>query len=252
MGDGQLDNAATFQSRRAEAAQQNEPIVFLPGMMCDARLFGSQIKEFGRNRPIHLPTLSLDDSIEAMAQRVLAHAPPVFALAGLSLGGIVAMEVIRQAPTRVSRLALLDTNALPELPAKAAEREPQIARVLSGRLLDVMRDEMKPNYLAPGPARQHVMDLVLEMAVELGEGPFVRQSRALQRRPDQQATLRRIAVPTLVLCGEEDELCPPERHEFMSSLIPRSRLVIVPDAGHMPTLEQPELTNAALGEWLLS
>ena len=146
--------------------------------------------------------------------------------------------------------ALLDTNALSETPHVAAQREPQIVAAQAGRLVDVMREEMKPNYLAPGPKRGEVLDLVLAMAKSLGPEVFVAQSRALQRRPDQQATLRKVTVPALVLCGEHDILCPLRRHELMAGLLPNSRLVVVPYAGHLPTLEQPGAVNAAMADWL--
>lgn len=227
-----------------------EPLVLLPGMMCDGRVFGPQIKYFGRTRAIHLPPLTRHDRVEALAREVLKYAPDHFALAGLSMGGIVAMEVIRQAPERVSRIALFDTNALAETPQVAAAREPQIVKVMAGLLPEVMRDEMKPNYLAEGPSREAVLDLVLEMALDLGEGAFVRQSRALQKRPDQQATLRRIVVPTLILCGAEDALCPVERHEFMAEMVPQSELRIIANAGHLPTLEQPEAVIRDMEAWL--
>ncbi|SHE43189.1 Pimeloyl-ACP methyl ester carboxylesterase [Litoreibacter ascidiaceicola] len=227
-----------------------EPLVFLPGMMCDGRLYGPQIKALGRDRAIHLAPICAHETVEALATEVLASAPPTFALAGLSMGGIVAMEVVRRAPARVTRLALMDTNALAETPAYAAAREPQIARVMAGSLVEVMREEMKPDYLAPGAGRQAVLDLVMDMALDMGEGVFLRQSRALQRRPDQQNVLRKLKIPTLILCGEHDRLCPVARHQFMADLIFRATLVVVPDAGHLPTLEQPEAVNAALKQWL--
>lgn len=190
------------------------------------------------------------DSMADLARDVLAVAPPEFALAGLSMGGIVAMEILRQAPERVRRVALLDTNPLPDPPEKAPLREGQVAKVLRGGLVEVMRDEMKPNYLAPGPGQGEVLDLCMQMAQTLGPDVFARQSQAIQTRPDQTATLRRVDVPALVLCGEADTLCPPERHELMRDLIPGAKLVVIPNAGHLPTLEQPDLTNKALETWL--
>ncbi len=225
------------------------PLVLLSGMMCDARLFGPQIAAFG-GRALHLAPLVGASSIQAMAAQILAEAPPRFALAGLSMGGIVAMEVIAQAPARVERLALLDTNPCTELPEVQARRAPQIARVLAGGLTEVMRDEMKPNYLTDGPDRDAILALCMEMACALGPQVFANQSRALRDRPDQQDTLRLVAVPTLVLCGRGDVLCPVERHELMHRLIPHSTLHIVENAGHLPTLEQPFDTTAALARWL--
>lgn len=166
------------------------------------------------------------------------------------MGGIVAMEVLRQAPTRVARLALLDTNPLAEAPQVAARRAPQVAKVQRGQLQAVMRDEMKPNYLTDGPHRAAILDLCMDMAGALGPDVFVRQSRALQTRPDQQDILRTCRVPALVLCGRDDALCPVHRHVLMHELMPHSTLHIVENAGHLPTLEQPDETTAALLRWL--
>ncbi len=227
-----------------------EPIVFLPGMMCDARLFGPQIAELSSEYTVTVAPVTRGERIEEIASGLLDELPHRFALAGLSMGGIVAMEILRRAPDRVTRLALMDTNPLAETPAVAAGREPQMVRVKAGRLREVMRDEMKPNYLAPGPYRNEVLDLVMDMAEALGKDVFLRQSRALQRRRDQQSTLRKCKVPTLILCGEYDALCPVKRHTFMAELIPYAELRILTDAGHLPTLERPDATTAALRDWL--
>lgn len=219
-------------------------------MMCDGRLFGPQVAALGLTRAIHLAPLTNHDTVEALAAEVLAHAPPRFALAGLSMGGIVAMEVIRQAPERVERLALLDTNPRAELPEAKAKRGPQMEKVKAGKLRQVMRDELKPNYLIDGPRKPATMDLCMAMATDLGPEVFLRQSIALRDRPDQQDTLRAVRVPTLVLMGAEDRLCPRDRHELMHDLIPGSRFEVIDDAAHMPTLEQPDKTTAALIRWL--
>lgn len=227
-----------------------EPLLFLPGMMCDARLYGPQLAAFSHNRPVMVAPFGLHETVQAIATDVLAQAPSRFALAGLSMGGIVAMEVVRQAPERITRLALLDTNPKAEAPEIAARREPQIAKVQDGHLRAVMRDEMKPNYLTDGPNTGQILDLCMAMAETVGPEAFVSQSRALQSRPDQQDTLRGVSVPTLILCGEDDTLCPLHRHELMHELIPGSTLTVISGAGHLPTLEQPDATNEALAEWL--
>ena len=228
----------------------NDPLVLLPGMMCDARLYGPQITAFSHERSVMVTPIGDHDTVAALAVDVLADAPPVFALAGLSMGGIVAMEVFRQAPDRITRLALLDTNPKAEVAAVAQNREPQIDKVRAGGLRAVMRDEMKPNYLSDGPNMGQILDLCMAMAETLGPEVFVRQSRALQTRPDQQETLRSVKVPTLILCGEDDSLCPLHRHELMHDLIPHSTLTVIAHAGHLPTLEQPDATNEALTKWL--
>ncbi|MEO1152860.1 MAG: alpha/beta fold hydrolase [Pseudomonadota bacterium] len=227
-----------------------EPVVFLPGMMCDARLFGPQTAALSGSQAVHHAPITGGETIGDLALDVLSDAPPRFALAGLSMGGIVAMEVIARAPERVTRLALLDTNHRAETPEKAAARAPQITAVRAGRLVEIMRDEMKPNYLAPGPARADTLDLVMEMAVALGPEVFVRQSHALRTRPDQSAALRGVRVPTLVLCGRHDLLCPVARHEEMAGLIPGADLVVIDGAGHLPTLETPEAVSEALVGWM--
>lgn len=226
------------------------PLVLLPGMMCDARLFAPQIAALSGRHAVHCAPISGHDSMGALAAEVLAHAPPRFALAGLSMGGIVAMEVVRQAAERVERLALLDTNPRAEMPDVRAAREPQIAAVRAGRLKEIMRDELKPNYLVESPKKPAILDLCMDMAMAMGPEVFIRQSRALATRPDQTETLAAWHGPALILMGAEDRLCPRDRHDQMHALMPQSTLVIVEKAGHLPTLEQPERTTAALLRWL--
>lgn len=226
------------------------PLVLLPGMMCDARLFAPQVGALSADRAVMVVPIAGADRVEALAAGVLAHAPPRFALAGLSMGGIVAMEILRQAPGRVDRIALLDTNPLAEAEAVKARRIPQMDKVAAGQLMAVMRDELKPNYLTDGPRRAEILDLCMSMAEALGPEVFHRQSRALMHRPDQSETLRDARIPALVLCGEDDALCPIARHELMHSLMPGSTLTVIREAGHLPTLEQPEVTTAALRSWL--
>ncbi|WP_170396954.1 alpha/beta fold hydrolase [Ruegeria arenilitoris] len=226
------------------------PLVLLPGMMCDARLFQPQIAALSGSRPLMTFPLVTQDSVQEMAAEILSNAPSVFALAGLSMGGIVAMEVVREAPDRVERLALMDTNPLAEKPEVKARRGPQMKAVQAGQLRQVMRDEMKPNYLADGPHQGAILDLCMAMAVDLGPDVFLRQSRALMDRPDQTETLAVYTGPSLVMCGREDGLCPVERHQLMHDLLPNSTLQIIEEAGHLPTLEQPNDTTAALIRWL--
>lgn len=226
------------------------PLLLIPGMMCDARMWGG-LPALLHPRPVAhcLPTDA--DTVAQLAALILRDTPDRFALAGLSMGGIVAMEVLRQAPERVERLALLDTNPRAEAPEVQARRAPQIARALSGHLDAVIRDEMKPNYLADGPDIQPILDLCMEMALSLGPQVFARQSRALRDRPDQTTTLAAFRGPALVLMGDDDRLCPLDRHQQMHALMPQSRLAIIPRAGHLPTLENPAATFAQLRDWLL-
>ncbi len=226
------------------------PLVLLPGMMCDARLFTPQIAAFSGRRPVVCSPISGRGSVDELACDILAHTPARFALAGLSMGGIVAMEILRQAPERVERIALMDTNPLAEAEDVKARRLSQMMAVREGKLSAIMRNEMKPNYLSDEPRPNEILDLCMEMALKLGPHVFLNQSRALMDRRDQSETLRRANLPALVLCGKSDTLCPMHRHKLMADLIAGSRLKVIEGAGHLPTLEQPKFTNAALARWL--
>ena len=226
------------------------PLVLLPGMMCDERLFAPQISELSKQRDVHFVQISDYETISELASDVLNNAPPVFALAGLSMGGIVAMEVLSQASYRVERIALLDTNPLAELSDVAKRRGPQIDAVRNGQLKEIIRDDMKPNYLFDGVKKTEILKLCMDMALDIGPDAFIRQSIALRDRFDQKNTLRSYKRPALVLCGKHDVLCPLERHELMHTLLENSKLEIIEDAGHLPTLEQPKITTMALASWL--
>lgn len=226
------------------------PLILLPGMMCDARLFEPQVAALGAGRDVTVAGIDRHNTVAELAQEVLEISPPRFALAGLSMGGIVVMEVLRQAPERVERIALMDTNPLAETELVRKRRGPQMAAAREGRLAEVMRDEMKPHYLADGPQKPAILDLCMEMAQNLGPDVFIRQSEALMTRPDQSETLRRANLPALILCGRHDRLCPLERHTLMADLIAGAVLKVIEDAGHLPTLEQPQATTCELENWL--
>ncbi|WP_438462174.1 alpha/beta fold hydrolase [Marinomonas sp. PE14-40] len=225
-------------------------LVLLPGMMCDERLFSPQINHLQAFSEVIVPHYGMAMTVNAMAQEVLQQAPDQFALAGLSMGGIVAMEVIRLAPERVKKLALLDTNPRAELKEVQQAREPQIIAVQNGGLARLMQEQMISRYFAEQTHKQPLADICLNMALDLGSEAFIRQSKALQSRPDQQLSLKQVKVPSLILMGQEDQLCPLDRHELLHAIIPHAEFVIVPKAGHLPTLEQPKITNHALEKWL--
>ncbi len=227
-----------------------EPLVLLPGLVCDARLYGPQIADLSRDHAVMVAPVSEGERIEEIASNVLDVLPKRCALAGWGLGGIVAMEVIRRAPDRVTRLCLMSTTPLPETPQQAAERDPRIIRVRAGKYAQVIREEYHSDLLMPGPWRAEILALVEDMA--LGQGPdcFVRQSRALQRRRDQQANLRRINAPVLILSGAEDVRAPVKRQSFMAELIPGAELTVLEGVAHFPTLEAPEQVCDALRAWM--
>lgn len=231
-----------------------DTLVLLPGMMCDARLFAAQTaaleQEFRGRLSIIVPALDTANTMAGLAADILRAAPPVFALGGLSMGGILAMEIMAKAPQRVVRLALMDTNPLAETDAGIQRRNRQIRDVQDGRLRQVMADEMKPLYLAESRKKEEILELCMDMALCLGDAVFVRQSQALRDRPNQTGTLKSVHCPTLILYGTQDRLCPPERHQLMNDLIPRAELVKIEGAGHLPPLEAADETYSHLCNWL--
>ena len=225
-------------------------LILLPGMMCDARLFAAQIAVLQDSIRISVPLPVSAPNMAQLAAEVLADAPDRFALGGVSMGGILAMEIIRQAPQRVTHLALIDTNPFAERDEVKARRTPQMDAARDGRLAAVMRDEMKPSYFTHRADNADLLDLTMAMATDLGPDAFIAQSLALRDRPDYEVTLRHVTCSTLILCGRHDQLCPVERHEAMKAMIPHARLCIVEEAGHLPTIETPGIVTTALQELL--
>jgi len=228
------------------------PVVMIPGMMCDERIFAHQIEELSTDTDIYIADISKYSSIQELASDVLENSPPKFFLVGHSMGGIVAMEMCSQEPDRIEKLVIMDSNPKPELEETKLKREPQIRDVISGNLAQVMKEEMKPNYLADSYKQKDILNTCMEMALTLGPEVFVRQSRALQSRDDQQSTLMELDIPVLIMCGSEDKLCSLEKHELMHNIINDSKLEVIKNAGHLPTLEQPTKTTEVLKTWLMN
>lgn len=227
-----------------------EALVLVPGLGCDARLFHAQIDSFSRHRPVTVLPSATGERIEEIASEALPHLPAKFALAGHGFGGAVAMEILRRAPERVLRIALMSASPLADTPAEAAAREPRIIKAKSGRLADAVSEEIPPQALAPGPDRAKHHARLQEMAATLGTDAFLRQVRALQRRRDQQPTMRRCQAPTLILCGAHDTLAPIKRQSFLAELVPNAELKVIEEAGHLAPLEAPEEVCEALAAWL--
>lgn len=227
-----------------------EPLVLVPPMLCDARVFSPQIDGLSRDCPVMFAPTIFGERTEEIAGQILDWSPPKFALCGMGMGGAVALEVLRRAPDRVTRIALISATAQADTPEQASAREPLIVAARSGRFDDVIRAELDPEWLAPGPLRMHVHGLVADMAHTNGSEAYVRQARAMQRRRDQQRTLRKINQPAVVICGQEDSCLPVRRQQFTAEMIPYGRFEVVAGAGHLPTLEEPAATNIILRDWL--
>lgn len=225
-------------------------ILLLPGNMCDARLWKAVAPQL-EGWPTAFPALDRDDSIAAMAARVLAEHPGPIIPIGFSMGGIVALTTARLAPDRVAAIGLLGTNPSADLPERAAVRPGQQKDVRAGGLERIVVDQLMPNYLAAANVgKAELRALILDMALDLGAEVFVRQSEALRTRPDQRGVVRRLDVPAFIGCGTEDILCPPRWHRQMAWSIADAKLHIFESAGHMVPLEQPEALAAALRTWL--
>jgi pimeloyl-ACP methyl ester carboxylesterase len=234
---------------------QAESIVLVPGLMCDAAVWRDQMAGMGTGRHVQVAEHALSDSLGAMAERILDTAAPTFALAGHSMGGRVALEVMALAPQRVVRLALLDTGYEALAPGEAGDRE----KAGRFRLLEIAkRDGMlaMARDWARGmvhPARLEdaaLMTAIHSMIAGAGVAKFEAQIHALLARPDRTDLLKSLRLPTLVLCGREDAWSPLSRHEEMARLIPGSSLVSIADCGHMSTMERPEAVTAAMLSWL--
>jgi len=227
-------------------------IVFLPGHMCTAAMWipaVHAVEQAGFTTSTNL--LQAGDTIEALAADVLASSPDKFVLIGFSLGGIVALEVARQAPGRLLGMVLVDANAAADLPERSRARLEQQQRVREGELQAVVAEELKPAYLAQeNRGRRDLLRLFMEMAEDCGPDVFLKQSEALRNRPDARSALGAIRVPTLIIGGEEDALCPPDWQASLAGAIAGSQLEILKGAGHMSPLEQPARFNSILLGWL--
>ncbi len=224
----------------------SEPVVLIPGFMADARSFMPQLVALGTTRPVILVTPAQADTVEQLATSALPALPPRFSLVGHGLGGNVAIEILRKAPQAVSRIALISTDPLPEPAEQRARQETLVVAARTGRLADCIAQLVPATALHDAPWRGEVMALVQDMAATLGTEQFLRQLRMMQRRPDQQKTLRKANVPTLILAGAADTIVPRRRAEFLARMMPQGCLEIIAEAGHLPQLEQPEAVTSAL------
>jgi pimeloyl-ACP methyl ester carboxylesterase len=222
-------------------------LLLLPGLLCDARLWRDVIA--GLPVRSHIADLTQDDSMPAMAQKALAAAPPRFALAGLSMGGYVALEITRQAPERVTHLALLDTSARADDEARKETRRKGIEMVGQGRFIGVSRG-LLASLLAQHHLGTPLAQEVQAMSERVGPEAYVRQQTAILNRIDSRPLLPAITQPTLVGVGEADKLTPPELAEEMAAAIPGAELVRFPDSAHLPTMENPGAVVSAMQAWL--
>ncbi len=222
-------------------------LLLLPGMMLDQRAFTAQMAFLSPTVDVAVGDLSKGDCVEEIARHVLDEAPARFALAGLSMGGIIGFEIWRQAPDRITHLALLDTTPHADRPDRSQQRLDQMAAVDQGQLRDVITTALTPQYLAVKNRVDTVLlQEILEMGLSLGPQVFRSQSMALMSRPDSLPILSAIDCPVLVLCGRDDTLCTVAIHQLMAESIPYADLVVLAECGHLSTLEEPLAVGRAL------
>ena len=225
-------------------------LVLVPGLLCTRALWGPQIQALGDIAEISVPDHTRYDSMAAIATSILETAPPRFALAGLSMGGYISYEIVRQAPHRVTKLALLDTGSRADAPERAAARRELIATAEREGVRKAQQVLMPVLIHKARLGEQPLVQVIEQMAEDVGLEGFKRQQTAIMSRPDSRPFLPSIACPTLVLVGREDALTPVELSQEIAAGIPGARLEIIPDCGHMSSLERPEAVNRALRGWL--
>jgi pimeloyl-ACP methyl ester carboxylesterase len=229
---------------------ERTPLVLVPGVLCTRALWEPQLKGLADVAHMTVADHTRHDTMTGIAESILASAPPRFALAGLSMGGYISHEIFRLAPERITKLALLDTGARADTPERSGQRRELMARAsregtraAQQQLMPVLihRDRLQDKAL---------VDAVLRMGEDTGVQGFINQQTALMGRPDSRPQLPRIKCPTLVLIGREDALTPLELSQEMANLIPNAKLTIIPDCGHLSTMERPEAVNRAMRDWL--
>ncbi len=226
------------------------PLILIPGLLNTARLWADQAAVLGRGRPVQVADSAVADTLKGLADGVLRGAPERFALAGLSMGGYVAFEILRRAPLRVDRLCLVDTTARPDTADQSARRRMLMDLAIREGIAAVL-PMLLPGFLAPRHKDDpHLVGVVTEMANAVGAEGFVRQQLAILARPDSRGDLAGIGIPTMVLVGADDQITPKDRAEEMAGAIPDAQLVVIPDAGHFAPLENPKGVTAAMQRWL--
>lgn len=224
-------------------------LALLPGLLCDGDLWRDQIAAMADEADCLVADFSTQDTVAAMARSVLERMPETFALASLSMGGYVALEILRQAPERVTRLALLNTSARPDSEEQTRRRKGLIALARKGTFRGVT-ERLLP--LLIHESRLSDKDLsarIMSMAENIGRDGFLGQQAAIMTRPDSLPDLVKIRCPTLVLCGRQDQLTPVDCHREMAAGIANARLVVLEDCGHLSPMERPDAVNEALHAW---
>lgn len=229
---------------------KKEKLVLIPGTLCNERLWQPQINSLEERFEIVIGNIYEDDTIEKMASRILAETKDDFYLVGLSLGGMVAIEIMRQEPERVKKLALSDTNPHGPTQEQIDMWKKFIKMSENGQFISVTKDYLLPGLLSEKNQNDNLQSIIIQMAHEVGKETMKKQMTALMYRPNSKEVLPNISKPTLVIVGENDVVCPPKMSKEIVSYIQNSELRIIEDAGHLVTLEKPEEVSKILISWI--
>jgi len=226
------------------------PVVLVPGLNCSARVYAPQVPALWQFGPVQVADHRRGNSVAAIAKEILANAPPRFALAGFSMGGYIALEILRQAKERVLRLALIDTAAGADRPEQTEKRHANIALTREGKAAE-REDALWPLLVHESRLKdEDLRNIVREMHRETGTEAYINQQTAIMTRPDSRPTLHGLKMETLIVVGDSDQLTPPHAAKEMADLVEGSRLDVIPNCGHMCTLERPDRVTKLLVEWL--
>lgn len=225
------------------------PFLLIPGLNCDARVYNGVAQTLWPFGPVTIANNREGEGVSAIAEGILATAPPRFGLVGFSMGGYIAFEILRQAPERVEKLALLDTTARPDSAESIENRKRRIALAEGGKFGLVIEQSYPATVHPDNASNSSLYSMHRAMADANGPEAYIRQQRAIIDRPDSRPVLSSIKVPTLIVVGEADEITPPDAAQEMHDAIPGSELVIVAQAGHLALLEHPLIVQNAIRAW---
>lgn len=230
---------------------EKSPLLLVPGLLCDASLWAHQAGYLSDIADVLVAETAIDETLGEMAERALSAAPARFALAGLSMGGYVALEIMRKAPGRVSRLALLDTSARADDDDMLQRRRGFIELAEQGKFKGVT-PRLMPAFIHPDRLEDEpLVEAVTRMTETVGKDAFLRQQKAIMARPDSRSGLGDIKAPTIVICGRQDLATPLELSEEIAEGIPGARLCVIEECGHLSTMERPHAVTALMRDWLL-
>ena len=227
-----------------------EPLVLIPGTLCTSALWEHQYRSFSADREVIIPDITRDASVKEMAERILNSVSGSFSLVGLSLGGIVAMEVMKEAPERVNKLALLDTNPYPPTKEQIELWNNQQKQVRAGGFEQMISEQFLPSAVFQEHAGEGVKAVIRQMSRDVGEEGYFRQLEVNKTRPGAVDALSAVNCPSLVLAGRQDALCGPSMQEDLAKKIPGAALVLIDQCGHLSPLDQPEAVTSVLSYWL--